>query len=162
MTINPDGSISIDDPPAPGNLLRNDNLIRRNRPSLFAAVPCTNAQSFRLFRCFVFRTQSEARSELSGMQNTPEQSFPFEMDAVRLMGTPAIIKDEGPLKGCIKGRSTPKGALDLIVIVASGSEIGVSFSTCFKHCLLQSCFLPPQGPGDKYVVVAVCPFLSGR
>ena len=162
MTINPDGSISIDDPPAPGNPLRNDNLLRLNKHTLFAAVPCTNAKSFRLFRCFVFATQSEAQSRLSDIQGNPQQPFPFGKDVVASMGTGAIIKDEGPLKDCIKGRSTPKGPLDLIAIVTSGSEIGVSFSTCFEHCLLQSCFLPPSGHGDKYVVVAVCSSLSVR
>ena len=77
MTINPDASISIDDPPAPGNPLRNDNLLRLNKHTLFAAVPCTNAKSFRLFRCFVFATQSEAQSQLSDIQGNPQQPFPF-------------------------------------------------------------------------------------
>ena len=161
MTINPDGSMSIDDPPSPGNQLRNDNLVRLNKHRLFAAVPCTN-QSFRLFRCLMSGTQSEAETQLSNLQGNPQQSFPFHTSAVALMGKPAVIKDEGPLKDCIKGRSTPKGTLDLIAIVTSGSEFGVSFSTCFEHCLLQSCFLPPREPGDKYIVVAVCPSLSGH
>jgi hypothetical protein len=104
LTINPDGSLTIHDPPTSQSAARNDSRQRVGKNELFFAVPCALSQPLRLYRSFIFDSEAQAQDQVVRLNHDPQGAFPFPDDVVETMGEGAIVTEVGSLHGYVRGR----------------------------------------------------------
>jgi hypothetical protein len=104
MTIDlTNGSIDINDPPAPSSTLRNDSKERIPKESLFTAVPCTLTA---LYRGTKFSTINQAGNVYEQLQFWPNSPFPFTGTPTSIISEDMYYDSKNKLKGSIHAKSS--------------------------------------------------------
>jgi hypothetical protein len=101
LTINADGSVTINNPPLATSTARNDNKSHVAKEQILLPVPCSLASPFLIYRAQRVAGRQQADQDLNHFQSNPTSPFPFPALLVEAMGQDGLFQGKTMVKGSI-------------------------------------------------------------